>query len=102
VKAKSKNARQSSLNLNDEALRRLVKAPETALKIYELAESLYMRDGDGSSGAATGQRMSLADIEQVQEYLRQAENDIAAMKKQFLDLATLEGVFQAEKIPVGF
>jgi hypothetical protein len=99
VKAKSKNARQS--NLSDEALRQLVKAPETALKIYELAESLYMRDGD-RGGAATGQRMSLADIEQVQEYLRQAENDIAAMKKQFLDLATLEGDFQAEKIPVGF
>lgn len=100
MKAKSKNARQSSLNLNDEALRRLTRAPETALKIYELAESLYMRDGD--DGGAMRQRMSLADIEQVQEYLRQAENDIAAMKKQFLDLAGVEGDFQAEKIPVGF
>lgn len=102
MKAKSKNARQSSLNLNDEALRRLTRAPETALKIYELAESLYMRDGDWSDGAATGQRMSLVDIALVQEYLRQAENDIAAMKKQFLDLATLEGDFQPGKIPVGF
>ena len=86
--------------MNDEALRRLIKAPETALKIYELAESLYMRDGD--NGGAMRQRMSLADIERVQEYLRQAENDIAAMKKQFLDLATLDGNFQPEKIPVGF
>jgi alpha-amylase/alpha-mannosidase (GH57 family) len=46
--------------------------------------------------------MSLVDIEQVQEYLRQTENDVQAMKKQFLDLATVEGDFQTEKIPIGF
>ncbi len=82
----------------DEALRRLARAPETALKIYEFAESLYMRDGDG----AKGQRMSLADIEQVNEYLRQTENDIQAVKKQFQELAAVEGGFQTEKIPIGF
>ena len=100
MKAKNGSDRRDALDTNDEALRRLIKAPETALKIYELAESLYMRDG-GDDGA-TGQRMSLADIERVQEYLRQTENDIAAMKKQFLDLATIEGGFQTEKIPMGF
>lgn len=99
MKTKNKNDRRDALDASGEALRRLVKAPETALKIYELAESLYMRDGgDG----ATGQRMSLADIEQVQEYLRQTENDVQWMKKQFLDLATIEGGFQTEKIPIGF
>lgn len=100
MKAKSRRDRRARIDANDEALRRLLKAPETALKIYELAESLYMRDGGGD---ARGRRaMSFADIERVGEYLRQAENDIAAMKKQFLDLATLEGDFQPEKIPVGF
>lgn len=99
MKAKNGSDRRDNSSADDEALRRLVKAPETALKIYELAESLYMRDGDDG---ATGQRMSLADIERVQEYLRQAENDTAAMKKQFLDLATIEGGFQTEKIPMGF
>lgn len=99
MKAKNGSDRRDAFDANDEALRRLTRAPETALKIYELAESLYMRDGDDG---ATGQRMSLADIERVQEYLRQAENDIAAMKKQFLDLATIESGFQTEKIPVGF
>lgn len=96
---KTKNERDR-VGANDEALRRLVKAPETTLKIYELAESLYMRDGD--DGGATRQRMSLADIEQIGEVLRQAENDIAGMKKQFLELATLEGDFQTDRIPVGF
>ena len=99
MKTKNKNDRRAALDASGEALRRLARAPETALKIYELAESLYMRDGgDG----ATGQRMSLADIEQVNDYLRQTENDIQAMKKQFLDLATIEGGFQTEKIPIGF
>ncbi len=70
--------------------------PETALQIYELAESLYMREG-GAAG-----RMSLAEIEQVGDYLRQCENDSEAIKKQFLDLAEIEGSFQPEKIPVGF
>ncbi len=95
MKTKAKNDRRA-IDSNDEALRRLVKAPETVNQIYELAESLYMRDG-----AATA-RMSLADIEQVGDYLRQTETDIETMKKQFLDLATIEGGFQPEKIPIGF
>jgi len=95
VKTKAKNDRRA-IDSKDEALRRLVKAPETVNQIYELAESLYMRDG-----AATA-RMSLADIEQVGDYLRQTENDIEKMKKQFLDLAAVEGGFQPEKIPIGF
>jgi len=95
VKTKAKNDRRA-IDSKDEALRRLVKAPETVNQIYELAESLYMRDG-----AATA-RMSLADIERVNEYLRQTENDIEKMKKQFLDLAAVEGGFQPEKIPIGF
>ena len=95
MKTKAKNDRRA-IDSKDEALRRLVKAPETVNQIYELAESLYMRDG-----AATA-RMSLADIEQVGDYLRQTETDIEKMKKQFLDLATIEGGFQPEKIPIGF
>lgn len=95
MKTKAKNDRRA-IDSKDEALRRLVKAPETVNQIYELAESLYMRDG-----AATA-RMSLADIEQVGDYLRQTETDIETMKKQFLDLATIEGGFQPEKIPIGF
>ncbi len=95
---KSKKVRRDALGASDEALRRLARAPETALQIYELAESLYMRDG----GGATGQRMSLADIEQVNEYLRRCENDVQAIKKQFQELAAVEGGFQTEKIPIGF
>jgi uncharacterized protein YhaN len=98
VKTKNKNARRDALDASNEALQRLARAPETALQIYELAESLYMRDGDG----ATGQRMSLAEIEQVNEYLRQTENDVQAIKKQFQELAAVEGGFQTEKIPIGF
>lgn len=97
MKAKNGSDRRDNSSANDEALRRLVKAPETALKIYELAESLYMRD-DG----ATGQRMSLADIELIEEYLRQTENDVQSMKKQFQELAAIEGSFQTEEIPIGF
>jgi hypothetical protein len=98
VKAKNKSDRRDAFDANDEALRRLARAPETALKIYELAESLYMRDGYG----ATGQRMSLADIELIEEYLRQTENDVQAMKKQFQELAAMESGFQTEEIPLGF
>ena len=98
MKTKNKNVRRDALDASGEALRRLARAPESALQIYELAESLYMRDG----GVATGQRMSLADIEQVNEYLRQTENDIQAIKKQFQELAAVEGGFQTEKIPIGF
>jgi hypothetical protein len=99
VKTKSKKVRRAALGASDEALRQLARAPETALQIYELAESLYMRDGDDT---ATGQRMSLADIERVQEYLRQTENDVQAMKKQFQELAVIESGFQTQKIPIGF
>ncbi len=99
MKTKSRRVRRDALGASNEALRRLARAPETALQIYELAESLYMRDG---GGGATGQRMSLADIEQVNEYLRRCENDIQAIKKQFQELAAVEGGFQTEKIPIGF
>jgi len=99
VKTKNKNDRRDAFDASNKALRRLTRAPETALKIYELAESLYMRDGgDG----ATGQRMSLTDIEQVNEYLRQTENDVQAIKKQFQELVAVESGFQTEKIPIGF
>ncbi len=96
MKTKSRRVRRDALGASNEALRRLARAPETALQIYELAESLYMRDG-----AATA-RMSLADIEQVNEYLRQTENDIQAIKKQFQELVAVESGFQTEKIPIGF
>ena len=95
MKPKKRNDSSHS-NGNEEVLRRLVKAPETALQIYELAESLYMHEGGATA------RMSLADIEQIGEALRQTENDIERMKKQFLDLATVEGSFHPEQIPVGF
>ncbi len=95
MKRKTKNDHRVS-GANDEVLRRLVKVPETALQIYELAESLYMREGGATA------RMSLADIEQVGDYLRRCENNIEAIKKQFRDLAEIEGSFQPEKIPVGF
>jgi hypothetical protein len=99
VKTKNKNVRRDALDASNKALRRLARAPESALKIYELAESLYMRDGgDG----ATGQRMSLTDIEQVNEYLRQTENDVQAIKKQFQELVSVESGIQTEKIPIGF
>ena len=79
-------------------MRRLARAKDSALQIYELAESLYMRDA-GGAGAA---RISLADIERINEVLRQTTSDIEKMKKQFLDLATVEGSFHGEQIPVGF
>lgn len=100
MKAKNGSDRRDALDANDEVLRRLARAPETALQIYELAESLYMRDG--GDGGAAGQRMSLADIERLQEYLRQTENDMQAMKKQFQELAAVESGFQTEEIPIGF
>ncbi len=98
MKTKSEKVCRDALDANGEALRRLARAPETVLQIYELAESLYMRDGDG----ATGQRMSLADIEQINEYLRRTENDVQGMKKQFQELVAVESGFQTEKIPIGF
>ena len=81
---------------SDACLRRLVKMPETAHQIYELAESLFMRD-DGAAG-----RMTLAEIERVNNYLRQTDADLKWMQKQLQDLATIEGSFQTDVIPVGF
>ncbi len=77
-----------------EVLRRLVKAPETVNQIYELAESLFWREAN--------LRMTLADIEQVNKYLRQTESEVETMKKQLRDLALIEGSFHAERIPTGF
>lgn len=96
MKTKNSKISRRPLSASDEVLGRLVKAPETACQIYELAESLYMRDSHGFG------RMSLADIEQVNQYLRQAQTDVEAMEKQFRDLAATPGSFHPEKIPVGF
>ncbi|MBA3634363.1 MAG: hypothetical protein H0W58_16375 [Acidobacteria bacterium] len=95
LKIESKKKRRT-LDATDICLRRLVKAPETVNQIYDLAESLYMRDGGATA------RLSLADIEQVGEVLRQTEKDIERMKKQFCDLAMVEGNFLPEIIPIGF
>ena len=95
LKTESKKKRRTS-GETDKVLRRLAKGPETVNQIYELAESLYMRDGEATA------RLSLDDIEQVGEVLRQTEKDIEKMKKQFCDLAVVEGGFQTEKIPIGF
>ncbi len=95
LKLKGEKKRRVS-DATDICLRRLARAPETVNQIYELAESLYMRDG----GAAA--RLSLSDIEQVSEVLRQTEKDIERMKKQFCDLATVEGNFLKEIVPIGF
>ena len=99
MKTKSRRVRRDAHDASDEALRRLTRAPETVNQIYELAESLFMSDGD--DGGA-GRRMSLADIEQINEYLRRTENDMQAMKKQFQELAAVESGFQTQKIPLGF
>lgn len=85
-----------SLGASDKVLRRLVKMPESAHQIYELAESLFMRD-DGAAG-----RMTLAEIERVNNYLRQTDNDLKWMQKQLQDLAMVEGNFETDVIPVGF
>ena len=95
LKTESKKKRRTS-GETDKVLRRLAKAPETVNQIYELAESLYMRDPSAAG------RMTFSDIEQVGEVLRQTEKDIEKMKKQFCDLAMIEGGFQTEKIPIGF
>ncbi|HLM62535.1 MAG TPA: hypothetical protein VK308_17165 [Pyrinomonadaceae bacterium] len=96
MEIKSKNSRRKT-GATDAVLRRLTSAPETAHRIYELAESLYLRDSGGNSA-----RMTLADIERIGEYLREIEMDDKRMKKQFADLATTEGSFYPEKIPIGF
>ena len=93
AKGKINSCRKSSAT--DKTLRRLITVPENALKIFEFAESLYMRDEQA-------ERMSFADIEQVNEFLRQTENNLKQMKKQFQDLAAIEDGFQTDKIPIGF
>ncbi len=99
VKTKSKNDRRET-DATETVLRRLARAPETAHQIYELAESLYQRNGD-EGGAAPG-RMTLADIERIGKYLREIETDDKEMKKQFAELATLTSEFHPPEIPVGF
>ncbi len=94
MKKKSQNSRRFS-NANDLTLRRLIKAPETANQIYELAESLYLR-------GETAERMSFGEINQINNYLRQTDEDGKAMKKQFQDLAEIEDDFCAGAIPIGF
>lgn len=94
MKTKRQNNRRFS-NAEDLTLRRLIKAPETANQIYELAESLYLR-------GEVAERMSLTEIAQINNYLRQTETDGKAMKKQFQDLAELEDGFRAGAIPIGF
>ena len=80
----------------DVVLQRLARAPETAHQIYELAESLYLQREEDAA------RISLADIERIGEYLREIDADSKRIKKQFADLADLEGSYQPEKIPIGF
>ena len=93
TKTGKRNRRISSVT--DQTLRRLVKTPDTASRIFEFAESLYWRD-------ETAERMTFGDIEQIHALLRQTENDLKWMKKQFQDLAEIEGDFQSEIIPIGF
>lgn len=102
MKAKNKNDRREA-NQTDIVLRRLVTAPESAHQIYELAESLYLRSCDDSSGdGAASRRMTLAEIERIGAYLREVENQDREIKKQFAELATVSGEFHPPKIPVGF
>ena len=101
MKPKSKNDRRKA-NQTETVLRRLTGAKDSAHQIYELAESLYLRScGDDGDGAASG-RMTLADIEQIGVYLREIETCDREMKKQFAELATVEGNFHPSKIPIGF
>jgi hypothetical protein len=95
MKTKSGKFSRRTADAADRTLRQLVKAPETANLIFEFAESLYWRD-------ETAERMTFSDIEKIHEFLRQTENDLKWMKKQFQDLAEIEGDFQSELIPVGF
>lgn len=100
MKTKSKNDRREA-DATENALRRLIGAPENAHQIYELAESLYLRSSGDDGGAASG-RMTLTEIEQIGAYLREVENNDREMKKQFAELATAAGEFNPPKIPIGF
>jgi hypothetical protein len=97
VETKSKKSSRQA-NQTETVLRRLINAPETAHQIYELAESLYSRYSENGDAA----RLSLADIERIGEYLREIETDDKRMKKQFAELAVVEGSFHPAKIPIGF
>lgn len=93
TKTGKQNRRISSQT--DQTLRRLVKTPDTASRIFEFAESLYWRD-------ETAERMTFSDIEQIHALLRQTENDLKWMKNQFQDLAEIEDGFRVDLIPIGF
>lgn len=93
TKTGKQNRRISSAT--DKTLRQLVKAPDTASRIFEFAESLYWRN-------ETAERMTFGDIEQIHALLRQTEHDLKWMKKQFQDLAEIEDGFQSGVIPIGF
>lgn len=95
MRSKAEKSREPQ-DATDIALRRLARAPETAHQIYELAESLYLQRAEDAA------RISLADIERIGEYLREVDADSKRIKKQFADLAGLEGSYQPEKIPIGF
>lgn len=101
MKTKSKNDRRET-DTTEIVLRRIINAPETAHQIYELAESLYLRSCDDGDGGASPGRMTLDDIEQINKYLREVENQDKEIKKQFAELATIPGEFHPPKIPVGF
>jgi hypothetical protein len=95
MRTKSGKLSRRTADATDRTLRQLVKAPDTANQIFEFAESLYWRD-------ETAERMTFGDIEQIHALLRQTENDLKWMKKQFQDLAEIEDGFQSDLIPVGF
>lgn len=80
--------------VSDKVLKKLVTAPESINQIYAIAESLFMRDPNV--------RMTGADIEQVNEYLRQTENEIDQMNKQLWELASSAEVFRGDRVPPGF
>ena len=95
MRIKSGKLSRRTADATDRTLRQLVKAPDTASRIFEFAESLYWRD-------ETAERMTFGDIEQIHALLRQTENDLKWMKKQFQDLAEIEDGFRVDIIPIGF
>ncbi len=94
---KNRNGKQSCISSREteKTLGQLIKTPKTAHLIFEFAESLFFRD-------ETAERMSLSDIKQVGEFLNETDHDLKLMKKQFQDLAEIEGGFESGAIPVGF
>lgn len=90
-----KQIRRRISSATAQTLQRLTRAPDTASRIFEFAESLFWRD-------ETAERMTFSDIEQIHAFLRQTENDVQEMKKQFQALAEIEDGFRAGEIPIGF